>query len=155
MSGTTTREGASVLDIGRYKSLVKFGIVGGVGVVVNEGLLILLQRAGLYYLLAGAIAIEISILSNFALNDSWTFRDRRSGKMTTRLARFNVLMLAGLVVNLAVLDVGTSYLGLAAAISNLVGIGAAFILRYALSVKYAWMRTEEIETGGAAAPRPL
>jgi dolichol-phosphate mannosyltransferase len=155
VSGTTKLGGGGLFDIGRYTSLLKFAVVGGVGIVVNEGLLIALQRTGMYYLLAGAIAIEISILSNFALNDFWTFRDRRSGKMVTRLTRFNFLMLAGLAVNLAVLDLGTSYLGLASTVSNLIGIAVAFVLRYALSVKYAWMRTEEIETGESAASRPL
>jgi dolichol-phosphate mannosyltransferase len=131
-------------------SFSKFAIVGATGVVVNEGLLIAFQSMGVYLLYASAAAIEVSILSNFALNDLWTFRDRRSGHFAIRLVKFNVLMLAGLVVNLVVLDVGTAYFGIAAAIANLVGIGAAFILRYALSVKYAWMRVESVEVGQAA-----
>ena len=76
---------------------IKFGIVGAIGIVVNEGLLILFQSMGVYLLYAGAVAIEISILSNFILNDLWTFRDRRSGSAAVRLVKFNVLMLAGLV----------------------------------------------------------
>ncbi len=131
-------------------SFTKFVVVGAIGVVVNEGLLIALQAAGVYLLLASASAIEASIISNFFLNDLWTFRDRRSGRMAVRLAKFNVLMLAGLVVNTAVLDVGVDYFGMAAAIANLFGIGAAFIVRYALSVRYAWMRMESIEEGHPA-----
>lgn len=131
-----------------HHSFVKFAVVGLIGVGVNEGLLILLDKSeGVTLLAAGTIAIEISILSNFVLNDLWTFRDRRTGHAAVRLAKFNALMLAGLVVNLGVLDVGTAYFGIDAAISNLVGIAAAFVLRYALSVKYAWMRVEAIEEG--------
>jgi dolichol-phosphate mannosyltransferase len=134
-----------------HHSFVKFVVVGMIGVGVNEGLLIVLNKSmGVELLAAGAIAIEISILSNFVLNDLWTFKDRRTGHAAVRLAKFNALMLAGLVVNLAVLDAGTAYFGIDAAISNLVGIAAAFFLRYALSVKYAWMRVEAIEEGGAA-----
>ena len=126
-------------------------MVGLIGVGVNEGLLILLNKSmGVNFLAAGAIAIEISILSNFVLNDLWTFRDRRTGHAAVRLAKFNALMLAGLVVNLGVLDLGTAYFGIDAAVSNLVGIAAAFFLRYALSVKYAWMRVEPIEEGKPA-----
>jgi len=134
-----------------HHSFVKFAVVGLIGVGVNEGLLILLDKSmGVALLAAGAIAIEVSILSNFVLNDLWTFRDRRTGHAAARLAKFNALMFAGLVVNLGVLDVGTTYFGLDAAISNLIGIAAAFFLRYALSVKYAWMRVDSMEEGEAA-----
>lgn len=137
-----------------YSSFVKFMIVGATGVVVNEGLLLAFQSWGIFLLYASAAAIEISILSNFVMNDLWTFKDRRSGHFAVRLAKFNALMLIGLVVNVAVVDVGTLYFGFAAAMTNLVGIGAAFLLRYALSVRYAWMRTESIE-GATAEPSPV
>jgi dolichol-phosphate mannosyltransferase len=146
----TTGSKTSIFSRVYSHNFVRFGIVGAIGIVVNEGLLILIQSRGVYFLYAGAIAIEVSILSNFILNDLWTFRDRRSGHAAVRLAKFNALMLAGLVVNLAVLDVGTVYFGIAYTIANLIGIAAAFFLRYALSVKYAWMRVESIEEGQAA-----
>ena len=135
--------------IAYYRSFFKFGVVGAIGVVVNEGLLILFQSMGVYLLAASAVAIEISILSNFFLNDLWTFRDRRSGIAAVRLAKFNALMLAGLLVNLAIVYVGNAYFGMAAAIANLIGIAVAFFLRYALSVRYAWMRIESVEGGQA------
>jgi dolichol-phosphate mannosyltransferase len=140
----------SVFSRAYFRHFIKFGVVGLIGVVVNEGLLLLFQSAGAYFLVAGAAAIEISILSNFVLNDLWTFRDRRSGNAASRLVKFNVLMLAGLVLNLAVLYAGVDYFGMTATVANLVGIAAAFFLRYALSVKYAWMRTESVEEGQAA-----
>jgi dolichol-phosphate mannosyltransferase len=148
---------SKLFSLAYFRSFIKFSIVGASGVVVNEGLLIAFLSLGVYLLYADAAAIEISILTNFVMNDLWTFKDRRSGHFATRLAKFNALMLVGLVVNLAVVDLGTLYFGIAAAIANLGGIGAAFLLRYALSVKYAWMRTESIE--GAAeqvsAPTPV
>jgi dolichol-phosphate mannosyltransferase len=141
-----------IFTLARFQSFIKFNIVGLTGVFVNEGLLIILQSVGIYVLTASAIAIEASILSNFVLNDFWTFRDRRSGHLAVRLVKFNVLMLAGLVVNLGVIYVATSYFGIAAALANLGGIAAAFLLRYALSVRYAWMREENIEGAAEAIP---
>lgn len=152
--GPVASESGGFLEPGRYSPFIKFCVVGGIGVGVNEGILIALQDAGMFYLYAGAIAIELSILSNFVLNDLWTFRDRRSGTAGGRLVKFNVLMLAGLAVNLVILDAGTAYAGLAPAVANLVGIAAAFILRYALSVRYAWMSTESIETGRVPTSAP-
>ncbi|MBU0518008.1 GtrA family protein [bacterium] len=59
------------------KRFFRFGIVGGIGVVVNMGFYALLYDVvGLYDMLAGAIAIELSIINNFVLNERWTFRDR-------------------------------------------------------------------------------
>ena len=140
----------SIFSLAYFRHFIKFGVVGAIGVVVNEGLLFLFQSAGVYLLIAGAAAIEISILSNFVLNDLWTFRDRRSGNAATRLVKFNLLMLAGLVLNLAVLYAGVDYFGIHYEIANLIGIAAAFFLRYALSVRYAWMRIESVEEGQAA-----
>ena len=60
----------------RLTHFIKFGAVGGSGVIVNLGALALLRSLGLGDNLASAIAIEISILSNFVLNERWTFRDR-------------------------------------------------------------------------------
>lgn len=153
----TSSSKPSIFSLAYFHHFIKFGIVGAIGVVVNEGLLILLYQAmGFYLLAASATAIEISILSNFVLNDLWTFRDRRSGNAGVRLVKFNGLMLAGLVLNLAVLYAGTVYFGIAAAVANLVGIAAAFFLRYALSVRYAWMRIESVEEGRAAQmPEPM
>jgi len=141
----------SFFSLSYFQHFIKFGVVGAIGVVVNEALLLAFLQSGFGLLYASTAAIEISILSNFLMNDLWTFRDRRSGHFAVRLAKFNLLMLAGLVVNAAVLDAGTIYFGIHPAISNLIGIGAAFFLRYALSVRYAWMRIEVVEEGSAAA----
>ena len=153
----TSNNKTSVFSQAYHHHFTRFAIVGAIGVVVNEGLLVLFyQYMGVYLLTASAVAIEISILSNFVLNDLWTFRDRRSGNPAVRLVKFNALMLAGLAVNLAVLDVGTAYFAIAADVANLVGIALAFLLRYALSVKYAWMRLESIEEGRVTmVPEPL
>lgn len=150
----TSRRAVSVFSRASQGSFFKFCVVGGIGVLVNEGLLIAIHAMGVYFLYAGAVAIEVSILSNFVLNDLWTFRDRRSGTGLVRLVKFNALMLVGLAVNLAVLDAGTTYFGVAPEIANLVGIAVAFVLRYALSVKYAWMRTENIE-GAQVEAKPI
>jgi dolichol-phosphate mannosyltransferase len=147
----TTRAKSKFFTLAHFRSFIKFNIVGLTGVVVNEGLLIVLSSLGVYVLTASAIAIEASILSNFFLNDFWTFRDRRSGRIAVRLVKFNLLMFAGLVANLAIIYVGTTYFGIHPALANLVGIAAAFLLRYELSVKYAWMREENLE-GRQAAP---
>jgi len=133
---------AKVLTLDYWRSFIKFNIVGLSGVAVNEGFFILLNAYGIYYVYASGVAIEISIISNFLLNDFWTFRDRRSGHAAMRLIKFNLLMIAGLIAQLLIVYGVTTYLGIDPSVSNLIGIAGAFILRYFLSVRYAWMRTD-------------
>ena len=145
-----------MLSLDFWRHFIKFNVVGLIGVAVNEGALALLTAAGYYYLDASAIAIELSILSNFVLNDFWTFRDRRHGHIVVRLLKFNGLMVIGLVANLAILAACTTYLHIHPLISNLIGIGAAFLLRYWLSVRFAWIKKEEksVEPPAGSWPQP-
>ncbi|EQD53755.1 Dolichol-phosphate mannosyltransferase, partial [mine drainage metagenome] len=84
-----------LLMLSNYRP-VKFLAVGLTGVAVNEGLLFLLHTfTPLSLLLAGAISIESSILSNFFLNNVWTFRDRKLGGWTRGVIKYNLVALPG------------------------------------------------------------
>ena len=83
---------------GALTLLTRFGLVGLSGVFVNLGALALLSALGCLSTTASAVAIEVSILSNFALNDRWTFAERRVGSMGSRLARFQLVSLIGAVM---------------------------------------------------------
>lgn len=62
---------------GELQRLLKFAMVGAFGVLVNEGLLfVLTELLGIHCLLSAFLSIECSILSNFTLNDLWTFKDQ-------------------------------------------------------------------------------
>lgn len=58
------------------ETFVKFALTGLSGVLVNLGSFQILLGLGLHRLLASPVAIELSILSNFLVNNYWTFRDR-------------------------------------------------------------------------------
>ncbi len=131
-----------ILTVSYWMRFIKFNIIGLTGVFVNQGLLIFLTSLGLHYLYAGLIAVETSIISNFLLNDLWTFRDRRSGCMLKRLVKFNILMLVGLAINLLILYALTDLASLHYTISNIFGIGIASIARYKMSIRWAWLRPQ-------------
>jgi dolichol-phosphate mannosyltransferase len=66
-----------------WKKLLKFGMVGISGILVNMGVLYYLKEyAGFYYLAASFFAIELSILNNFLWNDLWTFRSSGDHKLS-------------------------------------------------------------------------
>ncbi len=85
------------------RSFLKFCLVGALGFLVNTGLLwILTDGVGLYYVLSSAISIEASILFNFSLNDTWTFRNRKGlgNSILVRAIRYNLVCIAGALLNL-------------------------------------------------------
>jgi dolichol-phosphate mannosyltransferase len=127
---------------GELRRFVKFCLVGASGVLVNMGLLWLLtELAGLFYLLSAAISIETSIISNFTLNDHFTFADRRLPGVKpfgNRLVKFNLVSLAGLGINMAILWLFTSVFGVYYLLSNLCGIAVATLWNYLVNLWWTW-----------------
>jgi dolichol-phosphate mannosyltransferase len=121
---------------------VKFGLVGLSGVLVNEGLLWLLTvNFGFYYLISAAIAVETAIITNFILNDIWTFRDRRTPGNKALLGRglkFNLVSLGGLGINVAILWTFTEVVGISYLISNLIGIAGATLWNFIINTLWTW-----------------
>jgi dolichol-phosphate mannosyltransferase len=128
---------------GEITRFVKFALVGASGIVVNEGLLWLLHEglASMSLLAANAISIETSVITNYVLNDSITFRDRRkagAGSFLSRLGRFNLVSLVGLGINLGITALLTNVAGLHYLVSNLVGIAIAMLWNYLVNLGWTW-----------------
>lgn len=82
------------------RTFVKFSLTGLSAVVVNLGSFHLLREFGVHKYLASPIAIEISVSSNFLLNNYWTFADRAlSGRKRLRGLRFHLVSLLALGVS--------------------------------------------------------
>jgi len=145
------KSGASKLtlsDILKYFSFVlasgnlwKYAIVGLSGIIVNE-LFLYILAGFMSPMIADILAIEISIVTNFALNESWTFRGRRiSRAMNSVFRRFymhNAASFVGLAVNFAVFAL-LSFAGMNILAANMVGIAVAFAVRYLLSSQVVWV----------------
>ena len=100
--------------------LVRFGMVGVSGVVVNLITLILVKRLGpgfeeavlglpigefnlRWYHVYSTVAFLVANLSNFQLNRSWTFQSSRAARWWREYWPFLVVGLGGQVIGLAVL----------------------------------------------------
>jgi dolichol-phosphate mannosyltransferase len=119
---------------------IKFALVGTIGVAVNNGMLFLLHGlAGVPLAAASVAAIEAAIVSNFLLNDRWTFD--RSRPTWGRFLRFNLVSAGGLVVNLGVLTTLVDWVGMHYLIANLVGIAAALAWNFLINVRWTWRST--------------
>ncbi len=128
------------IEQGKLEEFIKFAFVGGSGVVVNMGLLFLLTRYfDLRLELASPIAIELSILSNFTLNNLWTFRKRDTHiPFWGRIFRYHLVTgLAGLV-NYGILLLLVNSFGLHDLLSNLIGILIGTVITYSLNSVWTW-----------------
>jgi dolichol-phosphate mannosyltransferase len=84
----------------RSKTFLKFSVVGATGVVVNLASFTILMAFGMNKFIASPVAIELSIISNFLLNNFWTFSGRRSsGKIHSRALKFHIISVVALVVS--------------------------------------------------------
>lgn len=82
------------------KTFIKFALTGLTGVVVNLSCFQGLRWAGIDPYISSALAIEISIIWNFFLNNYWTFRDRHiRARKRVRGLKFNIVSLLTLAVS--------------------------------------------------------
>ncbi len=139
---------------GEFLRFIKFVLVGGSGVVVNYGLYWILTRfAGFTPLdnatsggiisgnLAMAISIETSIITNFLLNNYFTFADRNTGGILPffgRLLNFNLICLIGGLIQIGVANLLTITLGIYDLIAIPIAILIATLWNYLLNNWWTW-----------------
>jgi dolichol-phosphate mannosyltransferase len=120
----------------------RFALVGLIGLVVNQMALFAFYGVGRQGpIMAALAAVEVSVLSNFVMNDRWTFADRGGARpILSRLVRYHGACLFGIVASvsvfsLLVLGFGTHYL-----IANFLGILVGFIANFHGSSVWTWVR---------------
>jgi dolichol-phosphate mannosyltransferase len=127
---------------GELAMFLKFVAVGLSGVVVNEGAYWLLTRYGglaAYDYWAVVIGIEVSIITNFILNDSFTFAGRRRGKsFIGRLLKFNLICVVGAGIQWGLFMLFTRVFGVYDLLSNFIGIVVAFLWNYLVNRNWTW-----------------
>ncbi|MEH2314489.1 MAG: glycosyltransferase [Nostoc sp.] len=133
--------------VGRF---LRFGLVGFSGVFIDMAVLYLLSDpTTLAWPLTRSkiIAGEIAILNNFFWNDAWTFADvsARQQEWQQRLKRFvkfNAICLAGLVLNVLILNLVFNFLIPNRYIANFIAIAVATIWNFWINLKLSWRVTD-------------
>lgn len=154
--------GAPAADAPPRARLARFALVGMSGVLVNLAALHALAAGlGIPEVAASALAIEASVLSNFALNDRFTFRDRRGAAgAAARLLRYHLVCAVGIGVQLGAFAalalaarhlLGRPALGGWRYLAQLAGIGLAFAWNFHGSARFAWEPVEQAAPVTAAA----
>jgi dolichol-phosphate mannosyltransferase len=116
--------------------------VGFSGVIVNLGTLTLLVRLlHVNPLLSGAVAIEVSIISNFFLNHTYTFRNDNSSNsqhLMRRFGKFNATSLTGAVISFVVFSALYKVAGLHYVLADSLAIIPSVYFNFWASTNFVW-----------------
>ena len=105
--------------------LFKFGVVGVSGYVVNlTAFALLSELAGVHYLIAAVVAFVVAVTNNFVWNRAWTFRGAE-GHAGFQAARFLIVSVAALGINLGVLALLVDAAGLSAVPAQALAVAVA------------------------------
>lgn len=128
--------------IKELRQLIKFAIVGTIGFAVNTIILEILRRKGFSPDNAAAIGAEFAIISNFILNNSWTFKSQKISKVSnlvTKFLQFNLASIGSVLIQKVGIYLGISLFG-----ENLyfiyyvLSVGIAMVLNYFIYSKIIW-----------------
>jgi putative flippase GtrA len=87
-----------------WLQLVRFGLVGGAGFVVNVGVYALfVHGVAVEYRVASVVAWFVAVINNFVLNRHWTFDARDRGRAHHQAARFLFVSLLAEAISLLLL----------------------------------------------------
>jgi putative flippase GtrA len=98
------RIGAAARHPANWLQLFKFGLVGGSGYLINLAVFALLTGLlGVHHITAAIAAFVVAVSNNFWWNRHWTFA-AGDGAVHFQAARFFAVSIAGLAINLVVLE---------------------------------------------------
>jgi dolichol-phosphate mannosyltransferase len=108
-----------------WLQLVRFGLVGGLGFIVNLVVYTLfVHGAGVDYRLASVLAWIVAVANNFVWNRHWTF-DAREGVAHHQAMRFLLVSLVTEAISLALLTVLVEAGGLSKVLAQAIAVAAA------------------------------
>jgi putative flippase GtrA len=122
--------------------LLKFSLVGGIGIGVQLGALAALTSMKLNYLLATALAVECALIHNFLWHRRFTWADRVASGMRDSLSslfRFHTSNgLISLVGNLLLMRLLVRSLGWPVLPANLATIALCFVANFLASDRWVF-----------------
>lgn len=124
----------------QLKFPLKYAIVGAFGSIINTAILfILTDYFGIFYLISSIAGIETSLLSNFALNDKWTFKGEKfQHSWKWRLIQYHFTSMLGAIILVVCEYLLTDKLHIYYIYSNIIGIAMVFIINFTINRYTTW-----------------
>jgi len=128
------------LGFRNIQDFFKYSLVGFSGVVINLGIYSFLTR---YYNFSEAMApllsIEAAIISNFLLNNFWTFGSRSNqSRVRVKFLKFHLVSGLGALINYLVFLTLFFLLEVHDIFANLIGIASAAVVNYLINSNWTW-----------------
>jgi putative flippase GtrA len=120
----------------------RFVLVGAVTAGIQMGLLwLFVDVAGLNYLIGATIAIEITIILSYVLNNAWTFQaSQNTGTMEylEGLVKTNLVRGTAIPIQLGVLYALVEWASVMYLVANAVAIFLSGLYRFVLDKRWTW-----------------
>jgi dolichol-phosphate mannosyltransferase len=135
-------------SLGPIARFFRFGVVGFSGVFVDMGVFYLLRTLlGLGLTRSAIFSAEVAIINNFLWNDFWTFGDiarRQPGKRQRlkRLIKFHVICLAGLILNVLIVNFLFNVFKINEYLAKLIAIALVTVWNFWFNLKLSWRVTD-------------
>jgi putative flippase GtrA len=124
------------------QQLRRFVLVGTVAAGVQIGLLwIFVDGIGLNYLISAVIAIEMTIILSYVLNNAWTFRETRNTgavEYVIGLLKTNIIRGTAIPIQVPALFVLVAWVNIPYLIANGIAIIISGVYRYVLDARWTW-----------------
>lgn len=131
-----------LLDSPVSTQLRRFVVVGAFTAGVQMLLLwLFVDAGGLNYLVGAVIAIEITIVMTYVLNNAWTFKEIQNtgaAEYLGGLVKTNVVRGTAIPIQLAVLFVLVEWRSVPYLLSNAVAIVVSGLYRFVLDARWTW-----------------
>jgi len=115
----------------RLLSLIKFGITGMSGLIIDFSITWLLKdELHINKFIANAAGFTTAVISNYIINRLWTFSERERVKVGRQFASFLMVSLVGLLLNSAIVYVLNEHFHLNFYVSKAIAILLVFFWNF-------------------------
>jgi dolichol-phosphate mannosyltransferase len=121
----------------------KFLVVGTIGFVINTVVLEGAVALGFHPTIGSIGGAELAIVSNFILNNAWTFHARKiTGALTAKkFLQFNATSLGAVVIQASSVGFGTYAFGIAAyRLFYILGVAVGLVWNYTMYSRVIWKK---------------
>lgn len=121
---------------------IKFCVVGTIGFIINTVILELFVWLGMHPTVGSIVGAEVAIVSNFMLNNVWTFQSQKiTGRMNLgkKFIKFNGTSLGAIAIQAGTVSAGTLIAGVASyRIFYGIGVAVGLIWNYIMYSRVIW-----------------